>query len=35
MSCNGTYLSEKWWFKCLGWVEELWPGLLGLVSSAL
>lgn len=28
MSCSSTYLSEKGWFKCLGRVEELWPGLL-------
>lgn len=28
MSCSSTYSSEKGWFKCLGQVEELWPGLL-------
>lgn len=35
MSCNGTFLSEKRWFKWLGRMEELWSGLLGLVSSML
>lgn len=35
VSGSGTYLSEKWCFKCLGWLDLLWPGLLGFVSSTL